>query len=421
MYTPDITKGYQLLKSMGTFINKYYPFKNFMSGVTHAYELVAEQLEAYALEAGSKRYFNSCEEEHMDRHYRIDMPNRTTFLTANLSDFVADEPAYFIDSPVSDDISLPSFRLEDNIVSIEYLTDKIISPTFTLYDTTDYIIENNHLLLKDPSITNTFLWGNNVRFNYNYFYDVLGFLFFNVKNTNRHLALLLLDMLRYGMTKYKLLKFLTVFFGYPHLLEEEKILQAYPGVVVTDKRAYSIEGSCILGINCIYEALTPLTDSIRIVDAKDIDYFVKDGQTITHELTSVENTWGQGLYSYGLWGGAPYVIDEYDVQLQNNVVYVAEVDASNAIMPISNLTELEKAMPPWLHLNILVKKELSETYSSYTDTASCIQTIRGEEFYSDLVDGAFTYERWGDSAWDSSSYLDKAYNNEIRLYKQYHD
>ena len=437
MYEPDITQGTDLLRQLGSFFLKLYPYKPSIIAKLHSDEEIARQFQDSLKEIANKVSYNKCELSSTKRKVFFNLQKQDTFLHVGLKNLVTGNSYKFIETPTVGDIFFPSYKLPDNILYIKKITNKPINYSIELFPDIDFYIENSHIIFKNTKnldyVDNSIkFWGHNVEYKNNNFYDVMGFLFFGKKDIDsytKELCILLMFMIRYGMYEEKLASFISLFFHHPVAEKENEIvLEVYPGKVITDNKEYTFSGLPIVKKNDILQRLQPISDAVKIADVKNENFFVKNKQVHTHVLKTYKMKWNEFKYSIktfkdtigGRWNQQNYTEDSFFINLANNIIYAVYVKYTNTYS-LKYLNNLLSAIPVWMRLNIHLKYTISEYYNHNRETLDSHVGKNIKEEYKSYADGQYAITKWNQLQWNNFDYGETVVQPYIKTIYQYHD
>lgn len=397
-----------MIESMGTFINTFYPYKNIVQSFCQAYTEVQNQLTNNVTELTPNLARTII--EHLELYYYIDLSKLDTCPIIGTSI----ELEGMCGAPVR-------YSLPDKVLSIEKITDKIYGSTITLFPGTDYRIEYGTIFFTVKP-TQLFLWGHNAKIESPNFSNAVGFIYknsnvdlvnsnVNLVNSNVDLVMLLLNMARYGITEESLVKFFTVLFGHPYILEDnETVISLSP--FKTDKNNYDCQNP-ILSIGKAYSRLTPITNNVKIESNPEFLKYM--GRLVKHNILRGENIF-DGIAKWGqtVWDTTPISIDEYDSVKNVCVITVKYTPINNDLSLINNIKNL---IPPWMILNINLEHSTLDIPVAPTESQTVLPGKSITECYNKFVDTAKTYTYWGLSVWGGTYYLHSPDINIIRNYK----
>ena len=401
-----------MIRTMGTVFYKHYPFRSFILGLCHAYEIIKQSLYNYYNEVSCKLTIGNLPNENLTLYEKVDISKKVTMLIAD-GTVIAPGVTYIAGFP-------KAYAIDPAITSVEKITNGI----------TKYTKEYTFTLLKgrlQVDTEDTTLWMHNVRRSNTYLKDSFAFLFGVSKGASTDVPLrdfteLLMFSLRYGLTKSLLEKLLTIYCRQPYCLTEGEVVKTVSAsTIVTSKNTYTNVSALpiqdYITIDTVLSKYTPIFKAVTIEESSLDKLFYKspppNSEIIKNSYSFFDNNYGDTVYSSQRYYGDPYAtIFRIKEETENitAIQAIATTAAATSVISNSNLIQyVLGAVPINVFLNIYIKTINSEQYNSVNDNVTFSKIMSTTDYYNNIAEGNEATVLWGQKTWGSFSYGDKTY------------
>lgn len=350
---------------LGTFFSYYYPYKDtFTVPFLDWHSEIQESLTTFLDEVSRINQFGNSPIFHTEKKWQINL-TRIQML-----------------------VGVPGIQIGETLPEKYYYrvdTEDVIS--FGGYEGVVFCILKNGktYCVSDQELQEEFL-AENVILDKRYVWRTLGYLF-NSTSTNILMLRTLLDIMRLGPTRTRLLLFFNLLLGYPITGETiETVSFVTPEEVTTDVSTYSVENSVVLPGQEL-PPRSPLSPLVRLTHSMDLPYFI-------HEKTYYEPTEvviKSKFDSFKFNGGAQFSVPlstRQDPDL-NKIVYVLQARLPEKMQGLSLLDKFFEHLPLWLSISIHLEYGLADYIDPPTEL---VYTKKGkyiEDSYSKISDGQY--------------------------------
>lgn len=401
VYNSFVSKGYNLIKSLGTFINKYYPFRVFVANVLQAHENIAEQNEQTLNEV---KVYDSV---HIEKLYPINLDTQACFFKAGITGFLAGEPYRWVSGIVSNDAQYYSYAIDSNIESIERLSTTILGSD----SIQDYAVAFGRLLLKNDPNQKT-IWGWNVKFKPQERSNIWG-----LSSAQDEV---LTKIAKYGLTKTRLKSYVAITCGFPYIRSTEETVTSIDfNIITTDKNQYTIlRGPANVTVGETYSKYWLLDNSVEVLNYLNDEIYTLEGLVNIHEDVKIEMKFGSFTFGEGKFGEAYHYKDIYIKP--GLVMYTVKI-----YNPVSTkkaeLAYLNRYVPVWMNMDLqcIYSAYSQELYEEFSDSNETIKAYIKSEKYDHFAQGVFEKPIFGYVTFDEFTFGKLLEQDKVRTIRQY--